>query len=462
LRGIRNTQQANGGDGVRTIDALNSGGATDKREQCAALTQRISNTGSSNTRALSDDIQIVLPVSDEDWESLQQRSRSKEITLKMAACGCSVFPRRSSWREQHFVHFHPCGITANETDQHKKLVKEIYDACKECGVHAKADLTCSTDPEVVPEPDPQDPILNPRWKADVFVPEKGICFEVQWSSQSYNQTIARQKRYSRDGVKGIWLFRKLPNRQRPVSERYIRLASEKATPMFELRCLQEIAPDSGLITSDFKIDVNFSPWMKDRVPQLLSISDFARALLQERFQVRRSRLVEVSGTLSVWQVPCPFCRHYIRFLRLGGFVATTLCGAVLKLPYSQSPYLYPISYRPLFQAIISSGEYDLDVRQFNDKCYGFRCLHCASMGIERGIVTEMLRSNTKKLRKVKEFVVYAEVEEGLINADHWCTKSECAPSSVSSPDDLDIQPILSRLDQLQWKSNIMSYRKGTS
>ena len=164
-------------------------------------------------RALVDGKELLAPlVADADWESLKQRRPRPAIVL--GCCGAAGYLRRSKLGTKHFVHKSKAECDWRpETWQHLLAKTEIVRACREMGYDTRTEVS------------------GPDWRADVLAtaPKKHqlgyirIAFEVQWSPQTLERTIARQKKYERDGIRGCWFFKKMPT-----------LQARKDLPMFRL------------------------------------------------------------------------------------------------------------------------------------------------------------------------------------------------------------------------------------
>lgn len=138
---------------------------------------------------------ISIELSDDQWNDLRRGLKSKKLTLTLPCCDQNGFLRISSRGYKHFVH---SGSRTNcdwkpETFEHLKAKIEIIEACKERGWKA------------IPE------FSEDGWRADVLAikGEHRIAFEVQWSTQTFDDTKFRQNRYKESNVRGCWFFRKL-------------------------------------------------------------------------------------------------------------------------------------------------------------------------------------------------------------------------------------------------------------
>jgi hypothetical protein len=134
-------------------------------------------------------------IADEEWAELKEKARLRKVSITLPCCGNGAFQRVSSLGTKHFVHKKLGGCTSGrETAQHLWAKAEILAACLEAGWEAR--------PEVAGD----------RWRADVLA-ERGkarIAFEVQWSKQDDEVSLARQERYRESGVRGCWFVRTPP------------------------------------------------------------------------------------------------------------------------------------------------------------------------------------------------------------------------------------------------------------
>jgi hypothetical protein len=148
-------------------------------------------------------------IADEEWAELKESARSGKVSIVLPCCGNGAYQRVSALGTKHFVHKKLGGCTSGgETSQHLWAKAEILAACLEAGWEAR--------PEVAGD----------GWRADVMS-EHGrarIAFEVQWSKQDDEISLARQERYRESGVRGCWFVRTPP----PVTGR-------KELPVFRVR-----------------------------------------------------------------------------------------------------------------------------------------------------------------------------------------------------------------------------------
>jgi len=145
---------------------------------------------------------ISVDYSDEGWEELKKACKSKNVFIILPCCESSGYPRTSKLGTKHFVHKVKGDCNwAPESIDHLKLKEIIYKTCKEKGWNAETEYK------------------NNGWIADVFCYKGNIkfAFEVQLSRQSINHAIERQKKYEKDGVNAVWLYKGAPNYQKFVN-----------------------------------------------------------------------------------------------------------------------------------------------------------------------------------------------------------------------------------------------------
>lgn len=157
---------------------------------------------------------ISIDLTDEQWNNLKKRLKTKASVLILPCCGQEGFLRKSSRGLKHFVHSkseHTCDWKP-ESPEHLKAKIAIIEACKENGW------------EAIPEFSEAD------WRADVLAIQnnKRIAFEVQWSKQTFEETKYRQDRYKKSNVRGCWFFRTVPY------ELQEELVADKEIPAFRV------------------------------------------------------------------------------------------------------------------------------------------------------------------------------------------------------------------------------------
>ncbi len=221
-------------------------------------------------------------LSDTEWQVLKG-SRC----LRMPCCDTVGYPRTSRGGIRHFAHSpgSHCG-GKGESSEHLAAKAEIVRACHEVGWDVQSEFAGDT------------------WRADVYATRgrHQVAFEVQWSSQTLEETRMRQAAYG-SSVKCCWLFRKFPLPAGRRSGSYgLETISEATLPIF---CL-------SLTDSGYSVKV-------DR--QQVSLREFVHARLAGRIQFRDARnypLREVQ--LIVFKEKCPrhsdydvfYTRHLLR------------------------------------------------------------------------------------------------------------------------------------------------------
>lgn len=135
-------------------------------------------------------------VSDDEWQALELENR-KSRHLTMPCCSARVTLKRSRLGTPFFAHKAVQGCeTVPETEEHRYLKRLVVIAARANGWKAETEVT-----DVTPSGEP--------WRADVLA-QKGkhrIAVEIQWSRQTDEVTMWRQRRYAESSVYGLWLFR---------------------------------------------------------------------------------------------------------------------------------------------------------------------------------------------------------------------------------------------------------------
>ncbi len=139
---------------------------------------------------------ISVDMTDEEWNELKKIVLSHKNTIELPCCGSLANPRVSKLKTKHFVHKAktPSCNWKPESAEHLWVKEIIFKTCKEEGWYVEPEYSFND------------------WAADVFATDGNvkIAFEVQWSRQTEEETRRRQQNYKKDNIKGVWLFRHIP------------------------------------------------------------------------------------------------------------------------------------------------------------------------------------------------------------------------------------------------------------
>jgi competence protein CoiA-like protein len=132
-----------------------------------------------------------------EWLALRQENR-RSRQLRMPCCNAPVVVKTSTLGLKFFAHKSrgPCQ-SAPETEVHLALKTLAAQAAQRAG------WRCST------EASGSSP-SGETWTADVlaYKGEAKVAIEIQWSSQTTEESLYRQERYRQSGVRCLWLFRR--------------------------------------------------------------------------------------------------------------------------------------------------------------------------------------------------------------------------------------------------------------
>ncbi|PBB34332.1 competence protein CoiA family protein [Mesorhizobium sp. WSM3882] len=134
---------------------------------------------------------------DTEWALLRDENR-RSRHLRVPCCNATVAMKVSSRGLRFFSHqSRGTCTTAPETEEHLLIKSLAVDAARRAGWAASTEVPGLSD-------------NDESWIADVLA-YKGkhrVAIEIQWSPQTAEETMRRQERYQRSGVRCLWLFRR--------------------------------------------------------------------------------------------------------------------------------------------------------------------------------------------------------------------------------------------------------------
>lgn len=164
-------------------------------------------------------------ISDQEWERIH--TTNGRHGLRMPDNGAPAIARVSKLGTRHFAHAAGSGANALESAEHLALKTIVCRAAAGAGWHVIPEATGRT----------QD---GEAWRADALCTSKGgrarIAFEIQLSDQPNEETLERQARYDRSGVRALWLVKQGRMAEWRYSYRSMLqdLAYSRACPTFAL------------------------------------------------------------------------------------------------------------------------------------------------------------------------------------------------------------------------------------
>ena len=136
---------------------------------------------------------------DDAWRALETRNRT-ERHLTMPCCDARVVLKMPTRRIRHFAHLRQGECDAEpETEAHRYLKQLARDIARSRGWDARTEVEGHTPG-------------GERWRADLLVEKDGRrgAVEIQWSGQTDEETMRRQRRqrrYAASGIGCVWLIR---------------------------------------------------------------------------------------------------------------------------------------------------------------------------------------------------------------------------------------------------------------
>lgn len=220
-----------------------------------------------------------------DWQQLRARNRIDDY-LRMPCCSASAVLKTSKNGVQFFAHKvqGPCQ-TAPETESHLQLKRMAVEAARANGWNADLEVS-GLDSE------------GQQWTADVLASRENhkVAVEIQWSGQSPEETLARQARYKRSGIRGLWLLRQpgFPvSRELPAAC----IGGDIVSGFVAL-----IPDHQRLTAADRKYLERWRQW--------LPMDEFLHAVFQKRFQYGLPENGRMTTTITLANLDCwhPSCK----------------------------------------------------------------------------------------------------------------------------------------------------------
>jgi hypothetical protein len=235
-------------------------------------------------------------LSEETWSALAAKNRA-DRHLRMVCCPSQAILKRSSRGTRFFAHkaVGAC-TTAPETETHLRLKELAVVAARANGWEAIAEAVGST-----PDGEP--------WRADVLATRGAhkVGIEIQWSRQTTEETLLRQERYRRSGIRCVWLLRHgdFPIVHELPAARIVEQSDRALAAAIPLR--------SGSPTQ-FTDDC-------DPSNQRLPVMDFLDAVFSRRFRFglqtgMAATLSVLGGEIDCWHASCRARTRIVTFFEV--------------------------------------------------------------------------------------------------------------------------------------------------
>lgn len=362
-------------------------------------------------RAVVTDETIIAPfLSDDEWQHLRLRVKQQKLEVILPCCNQLGYLRTSSRGLAHFVHRTKSDDCTSqpETWQHLKAKAEIARACREAGWEAITEAT------------------GDGWRADIMATRgtAQVAFEVQWSSQTLEETELRQQRYAEAGVRCCWLFKSPPNG----------VQSRGDIPLFKVEITDEA---SNVIFNPYEYD----RWgYKERHNQTFELQAFIQLLLGGNIKfspdlvARRQQEVLIQFIeIDCWKCKKPYDIYYTSslFSGCGEDVDDDLFfhGKVISeaIKFTQSPQGKHI------QMGYIKKRYSKTV---SDSYMSFGCPHCDAICGSFFLRHEiMIDRDSYPIRAVHAFTIDLQ-EPVSYSYPHWCyseARQFCSEQYATKP-----------------------------
>ncbi|MCS1406929.1 MAG: hypothetical protein M2R45_00085 [Verrucomicrobia subdivision 3 bacterium] len=219
---------------------------------------------------------LAFDLTTDQWEQLRVDNRRKKH-LRMPCCDAKVVLKKSNRGTRFFAHKRVGDCDASgETEHHLRLKQIAVEAARSAGWEAETEVPGGTP-------------SSGEWVADVLA-TKGhakVAIEIQWSGQTYEKTLQRQQRYKADGVRCLWLMRRIGEDFTPTRELPIAQVSEDQ--------------DAGYLA-------HLTPGYEHDSEQVLPVREFLDAAFSRRFHFSVPRRCLGTASVRVGNLECWRCK----------------------------------------------------------------------------------------------------------------------------------------------------------
>lgn len=232
----------------------------------------------------------AVALSPRDWLSLRRQLRENRSLGRLPCCGAHVVAKTSKLGTQFFAHYakSECDASA-ETEAHLGAKRALYEGCLDAGWDA---FTEAIGPDGA-------------WRADVLASRQQtqVAFEIQWSRQSAERTLERQRGFEVHQVRCCWLFRRLPFAW-----------PTRQVPAFQLIESSDIGSPSVILG-----------------PGTRSLREFARLMLEGRVKFcTRVRVGLAEVRCRIRRDRCPRCSAIVHLVDASPPPLLSVCGLSLE------------------------------------------------------------------------------------------------------------------------------------